>query len=167
MDKLSQLKKQLQQIVGANPNLPIRGVVTAVNGQSCSVKLAGGLVITGVRLKATIGNGADYMLITPAINTNVLLLSGNGTLDDLSVIKADSVQKAEFSISGLIVLLDGDDGKVQIQNNEASLKDIFSDLTELLRAFKVYTPMGPSGTALPDTATAIDEFETKFNNLLK
>lgn len=167
MDKPAEIKKLLQQVVGANPNYPIRGTVTAIDGQTCTVKLVTGLEVSGVRLKATVGDDEDYVLITPKVGTDVLMLADNGTLDGLTVIKADVAEKFEIKQGGLVFLIDGSDGKVQIKNANASLIDIFTDLAELLKVLKVFTPMGPSGTPLPASIQAIEAFKTKFNQLLK
>ncbi|RWX00910.1 hypothetical protein [Flavobacterium cerinum] len=161
------IKQKLREVVGANPNHPIRGIVTATNGQTCSVKLISGLELPDVRLKVAISDSGDYMLITPKIGTDVLLISGDGTLDDLTILKADQVHKIEIKQGGLVVLFDSADNKVSIKNSEVSLKDIFTDQAALLKQLKVSTPQGPSGTPLPNTILAIEQWETKFNKLLK
>lgn len=167
MDKSAEIKKMIQEIVGANPNYPIPATVTDIDGQTCSVKLASGFVVSDVKLKATITDGEDYFLITPEVGTDVLLFSGDGTLRNLTVIHIDQASKFEYSQKGLKVLFDSKDKKVSIENKEVSLKEIFSDLAELLKQLKHYTPAGPSGTPLPDSVVRIEAFETKFKKLLK
>ena len=167
MDKISEFKKLLKEVVGNNTNLPIRGKVKEVNGQTCKVELITGLIVSGVRLKTTVNNTSNYMLITPVINSNVLMLSGNGTLDDLTVIKVDQVQQIAFEINGLKMLLDGNDSKVNIENGQTSLKEILTDQAQIIKGLKVQTPMGASGTPLPDTITAVEQWEIQFNKLLK
>ena len=166
-DKSAEIRKALQQIIGANPNYPIHATITAVSGQTCSVKLVSGLEVSDVRLKATITDGDDYFLITPDVGSDVLLLSGDGTLRSLTVIHVDKASKFQYSQNGLEVLFDSTDKKVRIQNDEANLKDLFSDLALLLKQLKHYTPAGPSGTPLPDSIQRIDAWTTKFNKLLK
>ena len=167
MDKSSEVKRLIKQIVGDNPNYPIPATVTAIDNQSCSVKLANGFTVSDVKLKATITDDEDYFLVTPEVGSDVLILSGDGTLRNLTVIHVDKVAKFEFSQNGLKVLFDSNDKKVNIQNNDASLKEVFSDLAEILKQLKHYTPAGPSGTPLPDSIQRINAFETKFNKLLK
>lgn len=166
MGDFTEIKKKLKEIVAANSNLPISGVVEAVSGDSCSVKIKSGLVLTDVKLKATIGN-EDYLILTPKVGSNVLLLSLSGDLENLTVIKVDQLEKMEYSQGGLIVLADSEDGKVSIKNGQASFVDILSDLATLLKQIKVSTGVGPSGTPLPDSIVAIEQFETKINQLLK
>ena len=72
-----------------------------------------------------------------------------------------------FNENGLTVEIDSTDGKVKIKNAETSLFDIMQDLSTLLKQLKVYTPAGPSGTPLPDSIMAIQQFETKFKKILK
>jgi hypothetical protein len=67
----------------------------------------------------------------------------------------------------LNLVIDSTDGKISISNNTVSVKDVFQQLTDLLKGFKVYTPAGPSGTALPDVVILINQFETAFKTILK
>lgn len=166
-DKLSEIKSKLKEVVGANPNYPITGTVTIINGETCSVKLVSGLVISDVRLKATVSEGDDYLLLEPVIGSEVLMLSSDGTLSNLSVIKVDKVAKFTFSQSGLKVVFDSTDKKVNIENANANFKEILTDLATLLKQLKVFTPNGPSGVPLPPTITAITQFESKVNQLFK
>lgn len=166
MADLTLIKKLLKEIVGANSNLPINAIVKKVTGDTCEVELKGGLVLTDVKLKATIGE-SDYVILTPKVGSTVTVLSLSGSLDNLTVIKIDQLDKMEYKQAGLNVLVDSTDGKVSIKNNQVSFFDIMKDLGALLKQFKVFTPNGPSGTPLPPTITAITQFETKLNQLLK
>lgn len=167
MDKSAEIRKAIIALVGANPNLPILGTVTAVEGETCSVKLTSGLVVSDIRLMATVSDESDYLLLTPKIGSDVLMLSGDGSLRNLTVIKVDQISKFEYKDNGLNILFDGTDKKVAIRNEEVSLKEIFSNLADLLKKLKFYTPTGPSGNPLPDSITMIEQFENKFKQLLK
>lgn len=166
-DKIAEIKKKLQEVVGANPNYPIVGKVTAVDGETCSVKLVSGLELSGVKLNASVTDSDDYLLLEPVLNSDVLLLSGDGTLSNLYLIKVDQVAKFKFSQNGLKVEFDSTDKKVKIGNETADLKTILQDLATLLKGLKVFTPAGPSGVPLPATITKIEAFETSFKALLK
>ncbi|WP_234111468.1 hypothetical protein [Chryseobacterium sp. R2A-55] len=165
-DKYAQLKDNLRKIVAANPNLPITGKVTEVDDDTCSVLLPGGLEIPGVLLKAT-QDGEDNLLIMPKIGSTVLMLSTDGTIGNMTVIKCDVAEKIIFNENGLQVEIDSTDGKVKIENEETSLKDLFQQLTDILQQLKVYTPAGPSGTPLPDSIIRINNFENDFKTILK
>lgn len=167
MDKVSEIKKRLMDVVGIQPNLPFNATITDVQDDHCSIRLASGLELSDVKLKATIDENSDYVLLTPVIGSDVVVLSFTGGLDNLFVIKVDRVSSVSIKRNGLYLQLDGEDQKVLLKNNEVGLKELFGDLAELLKTIKVHTPTGPSGTPLPDNIAAIQEFENKFKKLLK
>ena len=163
----SQIKKSLRDIVGANPNLPIQAKVVSVENDSCTIQLASGLELDGIRLKASINGKPNFILQRPKPGSNVIVLSITGTLEDLMVIKTDEVENIEINQNGLKILIDSKDGKLKIENEKTSLKGIFENLTDLLKGFKVYTSSGPSGTPIATVVTKINAFETEFKKLLK
>jgi hypothetical protein len=167
MDKLSEVKRFMKQIVAANPNLPITAIVKSVEGDSCTVELISGLILSDVKLKATIGGPTNYLTPTPKVGSTVVLISLSGSLDNLTIIKFDEIEKLAYKQNGLEFIVDSTDGKVSIKNETVSLLEILSDLATTLKELKVFTPVGPSGTPLPPTILAIEDFETKFNQLLK
>ncbi|KMQ70244.1 hypothetical protein [Chryseobacterium koreense] len=165
-DKLKQLKANFREIVGANPNFPITAEVLEIDEDTCTVKLPNGLEVPGVRLKAT-QDGEDNLLIIPKVGSSVLVLSSDGTVDNLTVIKCDVAEKIIFNENGLEVEIDSETKKIKVQNEQTSLKQLFSQLTEILKTLKVFTPVGPSGTPLPDTIAKIIQFENDFKTILK
>lgn len=167
MDKLSEVKKRLKEIVGVNPNLPITAIVISVEGDSCTVELKSGLRLSDVKLKATIGGATNYLTPTPKVGSTVVLISLSGNLDNLTIIKFDEIEKLSYKQDGLEFIVDSTDGKVSVKNETVSLLEILNDLATTLKQFKVFTPVGPSGTPLPPTILAIEQFETKFKQLLK
>lgn len=167
MDKISEIKEKLREIVAANPNLPLKGLVKKVEAEQCDVMLESGLILTNVKLKATVNESENFMIAYPKIGSQILMLSLSGQLDNMTVIKVDEVEKLSYSQNGLKVLIDSTDGKVAVKNTDVSLYECFNDLVTLLKGFKVYTPAGPSGTALPPTVLKINQFETKFKEILK
>jgi hypothetical protein len=168
-DKIAEIKKKLQEVVGANPNYPIVATVTKVEGESCSIKLVGGLELSDVKLSATVTEGVDYLVLEPVIGSEVLVLSGDGTLSNLYVIKVDQISKFSFSQNGLKVAFDSTDKKISIENESVSLKDLFTDLANILNNLKVgVVSLGaPSGTITPDVLTLVSQFSTRINSLLK
>lgn len=166
MDKYSEIKKLIREIIGNNANTPFKVTVKSIEGDTCTVTLKGGLDISEVKLKATSKEG-DSLLLVPKVNTEVLVLSLSGSVDNLTVIRINEVEKIDYKQNGLEVLIDSTDKKVSIKNDSVSLVDVLSDLATLLKGFKVFTPSGPSGVPLPDTITKIVEFETKFKQILK
>ncbi|SEG39515.1 hypothetical protein SAMN05421847_2191 [Halpernia humi] len=165
-DKIAQLKENIRGIVAANPNLPIDGIVTKIEGDTCSVKLADGFEISDIRLKAT-ADGENNFLIIPKINSRVLMLSADGTIGNLTMIKCDVAEKIIFNENGLNVEIDSTEGKIKVENDETSFTDLFQQLVDLLKTLKVFTPVGPSGIPLPDSILKIEKFETDFKTILK
>lgn len=169
MDKIAEIKKKLQEVVGANPNFPIVGTVTDLDGETCSVKLVSGLVLSGVKISASVTESEDYLLLEPIVGSDVLMLSGDGTLSNLYLIKVDQIGKFKFSQGGMKVEFDSVDKKIKIENGTVNLKDLFTDLATILNSLKVgVVAVGaPSGTITPDVVTLVTNFSTKINTLLK
>ncbi|MBU2526157.1 MAG: hypothetical protein KKC03_06120 [Bacteroidetes bacterium] len=167
MDKIAKIRSQLIGSQEPPKRYAHTGIVTAVEGKHCKVKLPGGLEVSNVKLAATIDEDENELLLVPKVGTAVVMISLTGTENNLTVIKADEVEYVSYQQDGLELLIDSRDGKLKVSNEQESLKDIFDKLIALLRAFKVHTPAGPSGTALADVVIEIDDLEAKFNRLLK
>ena len=169
IDKIAEIKKKLQQVVGANPNYPIVATVTKVEGETCSIKLVSGLELSDVKLSTTVSESANYLVLEPSIGSEVLVLSGDGTLSNLYVIKVDQVAKFKFSQNGLKVEFDSVDKKISIENESLSLKDLFTDLANIITNLKVnvLAPNAPSSTITSDVVTLVTQFSTRINSLLK
>ena len=169
MGKEAEIKKVLKAIVNANPNYPIVGTVLAVDGEVCTVQLSSGLVLSDVKINASVTDGEDFLLLVPAYNSEVLMLSGDGTLSNLYIIKVNEVAQFKFSQSGMKVEFDSADGKIKIENGTVNLKALFTDLANILNSLKVgVVSLGaPSGTITPDVVALVTDFSTKVNALLK
>lgn len=166
MDKYRKLGELLTKHYG-NKQMPLfNAVVKSIQDDSCTVEFDG-LEIDEVRLKAAINSNENKLIIEPAINSTVLIGSLTNDLKDLAVLKADEVSRLIYKHEGLEVLIDSNDKKISIENEQVSLHGLFQSLVDLLKLFKVYTPAGPSGTPLPDTITAITDFENNFKLILK
>lgn len=165
-DKYKQLKENIRKLVNANPNYPIDGIIKSVENDTCSVEVASGFEISDVRLKAT-SDGTDSLLVVPAIGSYVLMISMDGTVDNMTVIKCDKADKLIYNNGGLHIEIEKESKKILVKNGQANLYNILSDLAALLKQLKVSTPMGPSGTPLPDSILAIEKFENDFKQILK
>jgi hypothetical protein len=168
MDRYRKLGDALKGLFpeGSKPLPLFNAEVVSIEGQSCTIRLDE-LEIDGVRLKATINESGDKLLLTPPIGSMVLVGSLSGDFKDLAVVSVDQFEKLEYQQSGLNILIDGTDGKIAISNDSSDLKGIFQSLADLLKQFKVYTANGPSGTPIATTMQQINAFETDFKNLLK
>lgn len=161
-----ELKRLIREIVGAVPNLPIQAIVTKVEQFTCSVKI-GELEVDDVLLKSSLENNDNYLVLRPKIGSPVTLLSVDGTLSSLQVVKVNEVEEFEYHHNGLTVQLDGKNEKVLVKNDSSNLYDLMNDLATIVKQLKVYTPAGPSGNPLPDTIARVTQFEQAFKQLLK
>lgn len=167
MDTGSEIKKALKEALGINPNLPITATIVSIENETCTIKLLSELVLSDVRLKATVTDEADMFLIVPKIGSEVIVMSQTGELSGLMVIKVDNVEKIIYKQGDFEFIVDSSDKKVVIKNGDANVYTAFQLLSDLLKQFQVYTSNGPSGTPLPNTITSINKFETEFKGILK
>lgn len=161
-----EVKRLIREIVGAVPNLPIQAVVTKVKGFTISAKI-GELEIDNILLKTQVENNDNFMVQRPKVGSPVTLLSVDGTLNSLQVVKINEVEEFEYHHNGLTVKFDGKDGKLIVKNETVDLYQLMSDLAAIVKELKVYTAVGPSGTPLPDTIARVTKFEQDFKQLLK
>ena len=166
MADYSEIKKLIKKIVGNQQNLPITGIVKSIQGDTCTVEIAGEFSVSDVKIKATSGK-TDFFMLVPVIGSTVSMLSLSGGLENLIIIKTDNVARLEFLQNGLHIIADAADQKVQVKNEHCGLLDIMQDITDLLKELKVYTISGASGVPITTSQNAITAFETKFKKLLK
>jgi len=170
MDTAAEIKQALIKALGINPNLPITATVVSIQDDTCTVKLLSELVLSDVRLKATISDDADGFLIIPKVNSEVILMSQTGALSGLMVIKVDSIEKIQYKKGAFECEIDGTSEKVLVKNTSVSLVDLFSELISAIKSmsFTVTTPdtINGSTTALVNSAQ-FTTIETKFKQLLK
>lgn len=167
MDKYAKLVNVLKEAVTKPQYVPVlMGEVKEVTGESCTV-LIDDLELTEVRLKATINESTNKILISPKLGSMVLIGSLTGDLKDLAVLRMDELEKIEYEQDGLKIAIDSTDKKIAIENEDISLLGLMEELISLLKAFKVFTPSGPSGAPLPFTLSKLDQFEKHVKQLLK
>lgn len=166
MDTAAEIKRTLREVLGTTPNLPITATVVSVEQDTCTIKLLSDLVLSDVRLKATSNDDEDYFLVVPQENSEVIVMSQTGSLSDLMVIRVDKVKEISYKQGGMLFSIDSVTQKMRFANETTSWKEVMQDLSELLKQLKVFTPTGPSGTPLPSSIAAINEFERKFTSIL-
>lgn len=166
----AEIKRLIREIAGTDAKsksmVVLVGEVVSIEAESCTVKIDD-LEIPDVRLKATINEASDYLLLKPKKGTMVMMISLTGQMDDLAVIRCDEVEFVEYKQNGLNVLIDSKDKKVSVKNDNVSLVDLFTQIKDIITNLKVLTPSGPSTGLLPDTVTALTQFTFKFKQLLK
>ncbi len=182
MEKIKQIREAIREIVGDQSNLPISAKVKSVEGLTCTVVLESGLEIPEVRLKPT-SDGDNFSVLIPKLESTVTLLSTTGDIDDLLVIMINEVEKIHYKQGSIECLIDSDNNeitvkngevniscdqnKIAVKNNNISLIDLFQMLNDTIKNLTVSTGTGPSGTPLPPTISQLQQFETKFKQLLK
>lgn len=169
--------------------------IVSVQEITCTVKIiTGELEVEGVKLVADESFG---MLIKPKVGSLVVVGLIESQISDLCVLQHSEVDSVEFKLenteltinpSGVLIeqgstsatvtkdeigLSQGQtnvtlkNGKVEISNQGASLKDLFADLITLLNSFSVITSVGPSAGLNPATITLLIQLQTKVNLLLQ
>ena len=165
MDTGAEIKKALREALGINPNLAITATVVSVGGNTCSIKLASELVLTDVRLCATISDEPDMMVIKPKVGSEVIVMSQTGKLDGLFIVKVDAVDNITFKKEDFEIIIDGQTKKVTIKNSTANLGALMDSLIDTIVSAQILTPQGP-GTISPATQTQLTNIKTMFNALL-
>lgn len=167
MDKSREIASLIKDIVSIKPFVPIVGTVVSIESDSCTVKLSTGLTIPDIRLKSTIDNASDYFIIKPAVDSIIWLIPVNESIEDMIVFKIDKVQSFEIKQSGLVFMIDCNDGMFSVKNDKYDLLKAFTDLTDLISKLQVSTAQGPSGTPLPPTIQSLNTINSSIKNLLK
>ncbi len=172
MDKLSEIKKKLREVVGANPNLPVSATVKSVEGDHCTITLKSGLELTDVKLKATI-DGDNYLLVIPKVGSKVVVLSLSGELDNLSVIKVDEVERIEVIIEDTNFKIDNQG--YEINQGGENLKTVFNDyitqfgkLCDELNKVVVSIGVTPNVPVITQIKTEVTQsIKQRLNTILK
>ena len=115
MDTSAEIKQALSKALGITPNLAITATVVSVENDTCTVKLLSELVLSDVRLKATISDDEDSFLIVPKIDSEVILMSQTGALSGLMVLKVDAVESIRYKNGDFEFIVDGATGKVTLE----------------------------------------------------
>lgn len=165
MDTPAEIKKALREALGINPNLAITATVVSVGENTCSIKLVSELVLTDVRLCATISDEPDMMVIKPKVGSEVIAMSQTGKLDGLFIVKVDAVDNITFKKEDFEIIIDGATKKVTIKNGTANLGQLMSNLIDTIMSAQIITPEGP-GTIAPVTQTQLTNIKTLFEALL-
>ncbi|MEY4902578.1 MAG: hypothetical protein RLZZ292_393 [Bacteroidota bacterium] len=164
MDNYSKIK-QLLEGFGLKPNLPITAKVTAVQKYTCTVRLESSLVLTDVRLKATITDDEDNLLIIPKVGSEVIVWSQTGELASLIVIKVNSVERIIYKKENFEFIIDGTTGKLTLKKDTTNFGALVSDLIKEISNAIILTPAGP-GQIAASTKVKLTALDTKFKTIL-
>ena len=165
MDTAAEIKQALSKALGITPNLAITATVVSVENDTCTVKLLSELVLSDVRLKATISDDEDSFLIVPKIDSEVILMSQTGALSGLMVLKVDAVESIRYKNGDFEFLVDGATGKVTLRKSSANFGALVSDLIKEISNAIILTPAGP-GQIATSTKGKLTALDTKFKTIL-
>lgn len=138
-----------------------QGIVTKVDGARCTVKF-GSQEISDIRLRASMTDNDSHILLTPKVNTPVIVGSLSGDMSDLVVLQVDEVESIVINggqLGGLIKIEDLTDKLNNLVSEVNSLKDAFNSHTH-----KVTTkgsPTAQEGDAAPVLSKA--QAMSRFN----
>jgi len=169
MNDVAKIREHIMRIASAGRNagcIALTVEVIEVFDTHCTVQL-GDMKLTGVRLYSQASEKGN-ILLKPKKGTMATVLTDTD-FRDMEIIKADSISSMKFEENGLIIEYDSEAGKIQIKNNQVSLKDLFQQLTDMIRSLKVgvLAPNSISGPVDPGTMASAVKFETSFKQLLK
>jgi hypothetical protein len=173
MTDFKKIADEFQKFKGVpNPNF-IQGKVMKVNETTVDIEDVNKIKYEGVLLQTTTETSGNFCILFPKKDTLVWCAALGKNNTPLSVIAINEVEKVHFKFDGLEFELNGSTGKIEIKNNQISLKDIFEDLASTLTSFKLMVPVVGSPTPVPSvslepsTALNIESFKLNFKKLLK
>lgn len=166
MDVAAEIKKALIELIGANPNLPITATVVSVQGDTCTIKLLSELVLSDVRLKATISDDTDSFLITPKIGSEVLVISQTGKLSGLVVLKIDSIDKIAYKKADFEFEVDGTTGKVTLKNQGANFGSLIGNFIDTLIGIQTINSDSTTGILNTASIAQLEQLKVSFNLIL-
>lgn len=122
------------------------GIVTAVDGMMCDVKI-GDIVVPGVRLRATEIQHEGEILLVPSVNSAVIVGSLTGDYSQLVVLQVDRVDS--IKITGSVTLNGGKNGGL------INIDGLTDSINALVDTFNRHTHTGNMGSpTTPPTALA-------------
>ena len=124
------LIRNIRAVQGPREITIYQGIVTAVNGATCTVEFASQQV-EGVRLRASLSEVESQMLVVPKIGSAVVVGSLSGDLSDLVALVFDEVDRIEIrggQLGGLV-----------------NIKPLVDGLNSLVRAYNGHTHVIPPG----------------------
>ncbi len=147
------LNKALRDLC-VNAPAVIIGRVIAVNDTSCTLD-DDGVSIYNVRLKASVDNKGNRMLIIPALDSYVLAARIMDN-DDYAVIMYNEISAIEMSIAG----------KFKIKNEQVVFKELLNDLIDAVKQAVTQGSAGAS-TMSPATKQQLTVISNKVDQLFE
>lgn len=124
------LIRNIREAVGPREIAIYQGIVSSVEGDTCTVQF-GAQKVAGVRLRASVGELEQQLLVVPKVGTAVIVGSLSGDLADLAVLVVDAVDRIEINggqLGGLV-----------------NIEPLVEGLNDLVDAFNSHTHTIPTG----------------------
>ncbi len=150
--KARDISKALEQF-GKQPDQSFAAIVTAVDGETCTVD-NNGYLLYEVRLRATVDGNNNKVVLIPKVDSYVMISRINND-DDYYISMVSEVEDVVMSIAG----------KFNFKNVSTSLKEVLNDFVKELKMAIITTPAG-AGSVSPTTQAKLDLIDAKINNLL-
>lgn len=147
MDDYSELRERLKSFQSQRATL-MTGVVVRIDGLEAVIRM-GSTEVTS-RLRATALPGDGQLLITPAVNSAVVLGSLSGDLTELVVLAVDRAERIEMT--GEVVINGGGRGGL------VNVESLTSKLNELVQAYNSHTHIASGGSATTIPSSVLDTF---------
>lgn len=147
MDDYRELRDRLKAFQPQRATL-MTGVVVRIDGLDAVVRM-GSTEVTA-RLRATALPGDGQLLITPAVDSAVVVGSLSGDLAELVVLAVDKADRIEMT--GEVVINGG--GKGGLVNVES----LTNKLNELVQAYNAHTHIASGGSATTVPSSMLDTF---------
>lgn len=109
MDKRAEIANKLRQILSGSgkSETMFSARVVAVDGLTCTIDYSG-LHLSDVRLLPTTAVDKNKVLITPAIDSYVLVSAESGDLSNLWVVRIETAEKIEIVCDDISLVIDSE-----------------------------------------------------------
>lgn len=179
MDIYGKIAQKIKEIAGTDNTMPsfFTAKVKAVNGQTCDV-LIGDLELTGVRLRSVINSSNQMLLITPVLNSQVVVADlSAGKLRELVVIEYSEIKEYWLKIEettlkvtaeGIELNGSGASGLIKVNDLISWMAKVNADLSTLQSLLSLSTVAGngaPLGIVFNPTTNAPTADEISNNKV--
>ncbi|SDE76053.1 hypothetical protein [Riemerella columbipharyngis] len=161
------MSEALKQAIGLFSDKGLKvsiGKVTALSGNTCTVERENLPPLLDVRLQALKGDFSNHLLIKPKLNSQVVCLSVDGETAETCIVQYTEIESVEMSIGGAVLKVEN--GKLQIKNSAADLKELLTELLAELKTAIIQTPSG-IGKFSPNNKLKFEELKNKTTQLLE
>lgn len=140
MTEEQRLIRNIRKAVGPAPISVYQGIVTAVDGITCTVQF-GAQQVDGVRLRASKADNDAQLLLVPRVGSPVIVGSLSGDLSELVVLQMDAVDRIEINggqLGGLV-----------------NIEVLLNQLNNMVNTFNTHQHIIPTGGVVCGTEPSV------------